>query len=163
MNYDNQIQTAYSQLQKGKPEQALDSLQTAKEVGQENGYDQTELDRLYVEANINSGNLVEAHRRANELLTADSEDACANELMGKVFLKDGQYDEAEKYFVKAQAGYESEVDISRAQDLVSLSRYFSAYEQGNLRLADRYLREIRDPDLQHVVDKAQKDIMAKGQ
>jgi len=162
INYDNRIKTAFGQLQKGESSQALDSLQMAREVGQENGYDQAELNRLSVEVNLGSGNLAEAHRQANELLTADPKDAYANELMGKVFLKDGQYSEAQKYFVKAQEIYESEVDISRASDLVALSRYFNAYEGGNPRLAERYLREIQNPDLQHVVDKAQKDIMAKG-
>lgn len=162
INYDNGIKTAFGQLQKGEPSQALDSLQVAREVGQENGYDQAELNRLSVEANLVSGNIAEAHRQANGLLEDDVEDAYANELMGKVFLKDGQYSEAEKYFVKAQETHESEVDISRARDLVALSRYFSAYEEGNPRLAERYLREIQNPDLQQLVDTAQKDMMAKG-
>jgi tetratricopeptide (TPR) repeat protein len=162
VDYNNRVQTAFGQLQQGEPLPALDNLQAARKIGQENDYDQTEIKHLLVETHLSLGNNTEAHNQAKTLLDTDPQDAYANELMGKVLLKDGQYSEAEKCFVRAEKVYQAEVDISRARDLVALSRYFSAYEQGNPRLAERYLREIQNPDLQHAVEEAEEDMLVKG-
>ena len=161
VDYDNKINTAFAQLQDGRPSQALKNLELAGKIGEENGYDKTELKQLFVEANLGLGNNVEAYAQAKELLDSNPQDAYANELMGKVLLKEGQYSEAEKYFTTAQAGYEAPMDSARVSDLITLARYFAAYEEANPRLADGYLREIQNADLQLAVDKAQKDIIIK--
>ena len=162
VDYDKRIKTAFGQLQHGEPLLALDNLQAAETIGQENDYNQTEIKHLLVETQLSLGNNTEAHNQAKKLLDTDPQDAYANELMGKVFLKNGQYDEAENYVIRAEKAYKADVDISRAHDLVALSRYFSAYEQGNPRLAERYLREIQNPDLQNAVGEAEDDVLVKG-
>jgi tetratricopeptide (TPR) repeat protein len=162
VDYDNRMRAAFAQLQDGQHQQALDNLQRAGQIAQEKGYNQTELKRLLVETNLASGNNAEAYSKAEELLKESPQSAYANELMGKVLLKEGDYGEAEKYFIRAREGYEASVDTSRTSDLVVLARYLAAYKEGNPRLAARYLREIKDSDLQYAVDKAQKDIMARG-
>jgi len=162
INYDNRMKAAFNQIQDGDSSEALENLQLASQIGQENGYDPTELQRLSVEAHLVSGNNVEAYSQAKTLLDADPEDAYANELMGKVLMKEGDYSEAEAHFVKAQKGYQASDDTSRITDLIALSRYFRAYEDGNPKLAERYLHEIQDADLQHSVDKAQNNVLAKS-
>jgi tetratricopeptide (TPR) repeat protein len=161
IDFDNKLDTVLVELQDGQGSQALQSLMEASIVGQENGYDQTQLKCLFVEAHLSVGNIVEAYNQAKELLEADSQDGFANELMGKICLREGGFGDAEKHFVRATEAYDNSDDISRANDLVALSRYFLAYEDGNPRLADGYLREIQNVDLQHAVDKAQKETDAQ--
>ena len=162
VDYNKKLKTAFSQLEKGDPERAAENLEQARQIAQENGYDQTEVDRLNVEANMGIGNNVDAYAQAKALLDANPEDPFANELMGKILLKEGQYSQAEKHFITAQEAYESKIDLARAADLLAMSRYFAAYEHGNPRLAESYLHEIKDADLQHALDKARKDVVAKG-
>lgn len=162
VDYDKRINTAFSQLQNGQPTQAIMNLEVASKIGEENDYDQTELKHLFVETHLGLGNNVEAYNQAKALLDEDPQDAYANELMGKVLLKEGQYSTAETHFVTAQQTYEAPIDVSRINDLIALARYFSAYHDGNPRLAKSYLREIQNADLQHAVDKAEKDIIVKN-
>lgn len=162
VDYDKRINTAFSQLQNGQPTQAIMNLEVASKIGEENDYDQTELKHLFVETHLGLGNNVEAYNQAKTLLDKDPQDAYANELMGKVLLKEGQYSTAETHFVTAQQTYEAPIDVSRINDLIALARYFSAYHDGNPRLAKSYLREIQNADLQHAVDKAEKDIIVKN-
>lgn len=160
--YNNKLKAAFSQLEKGEPETAAAHLEQAKQIADENGFEAVEVDRLLVEANMGLGNMVDAHAQAKTLLDADAEDPFANELMGKIQLKQGEYAEAEKHFVAAQENYQAELDVVRAGDLLAMSRYCSAYERGNPRLAESYLREIRNADLQHALDKAHSNVMARG-
>jgi Tfp pilus assembly protein PilF len=162
IDYDKRINTAFGQLQNGQSTQAIRNLEVASKIGEENDYDQTELKRLFVETHLGLGNNVEAYNQAKALLDEEPQDAYANELMGKVLLKEGQYSAAEAHFVTAQQTYEAPVDVSRINDLIALARYFTAYHNGNPRLAKDYLREIQNADLQYAVDKAEKDIIVKN-
>ena len=157
IGFDNKLDAALVQLQDGQGTQALSTLEQAGAVGQDNDYDQTQVKRLLVEAHLSAGNTIEAYNQAKELFEADSQDGYANELMGKICLREGEFGDAEKHFVKAKEAYDNPDDISRANDLLALARYFLAYEDGNLTLADGYLREIQNADLQHAVDKTQKE------
>lgn len=161
IGFDNKLEAALIQLQDGRGSQALSTLEQASEVGQENDYDQTQVKRLFVEAHLSAGNTIEAYNQAKELLEADSQNGYANELMGKICLKEGEFGDAEKHFIAAKEAYDDPDDISRANDLVALARHFLAYEDGNLTLAEGYLREIQNADLQHIVDKAQKETDAQ--
>lgn len=161
IDYRGKLNAAHVQLQNGQPSRAMNFLEEANKLAEENGYKRTELKKLTCEAFLSLGDTVSAYNQAKELLDEDPQNAYPNELMGKVLLKEGKFGEAEKYLLRAQEKYEASEDISRAEDLVALTRGLSAYEDGNPRLAGSYFRAIQNADLQYAVDKAQKDITAK--
>ena len=158
-NYDNKLTSAYSQLEAGKHEQVLKILKAADNIAKENSFEKTELTQLQIEAYLGLGDTVRAFTHASELLDKNSSGPYANELIGKVLLKDARYAEAEKHFVTAQQGYKFQDDILRVSDLLALTRGLSQYEIGNPKLAQRYFRDIQNVELQYAVDKAQKDMV----
>jgi len=158
LDYQNKLSSAYRLLESGNHDLALKNLEQAEKIANTKNIDQTESLRLRVEACLGIGNNVEAFNYAKELLDKNPDDSYANELMGKVLLKDSQYSEAEKHFVAAQQTYKSEADLARISDLLALTRGLSQYQSGNPKLAQRYFREIQNVELQYAVDKAQKDV-----
>ena len=157
-NYDNRLNSAYSQIQHQRFDAAIKHLEEAEKIAKENSYDKTQPARLMVEAYLGTGNTIEAYNHAKTLLDTDAEDPFAMELMGKVCLKEAKYDDAEKYFVDAQSRYEQQKDSNRITDLISLTRGLTEYHNGNPRLASRYFKEIQNVELQYAVNKMQKDV-----
>lgn len=158
IDYDNSLGTALTQLQDGRPADALMSLDSARAIAEENSYDKTTIERLVVEANLGLGNTLEAFDQAKTLLNADPKDPYANELTGKCLFASAEFTQAEGHFITAQKAYQAPADATRAQDFVAVTRYFLAYADGNLRLAEGYLREVQSPDLLHSIDKARKEV-----
>jgi tetratricopeptide (TPR) repeat protein len=162
LNFQNKLSLAQSYLQQNKPALALGALSEASRLAEENGYQQVDIAMLRCEAHLKLGETIEAYNQAKELLDVDLHAPINNELMGKCLLKDGKFHEAETHFTAAQQAYTNPVDIDRAKDLVSLARGLIAYEEGNLKLAERYFQAIVDGDLQYAVDTARKDIEAQA-
>lgn len=157
ISYESRIKAAHSHLQNGAFGRAMYDLESAAKTAQQKGYDQTQLKCLLAEMYLGRGDTLEAYHQAKELLEKNDRDPYANELLGKIYLKEGGFLGAEQYFLTAQAEYESADDVSRVKDLVALARGLSAYEAGSPRLADRYWQEIKNPDLQYSLGKAQKE------
>ena len=158
INYNSSIQTASAQLENGQALEAAANLDSARAVAEEHGYDKTPIERLAVEVNLRMGNTVQAFDQAETLLDTDPQDPYAHELLGKCLLRDGEFKKAEDHFVSAHKGYQTPNDVARAQDFIAVARYFLAYADGNLRLAEGYLREVRNPDLLRSIDKARKEV-----
>lgn len=161
LDYQNKLTSAYRLLESGNHDLALNNLEQAEKIAEKNSFDKTEALQLRVEASLGIGNNIEAFNYAKELLDKNLADPYANELLGKVLLKDSQYSEAEKHFVAAQQAYKSEENTARVTDLLALARGLSQYQSGNPKLAQRYFREIQNVELQYAVDKAQKDVALK--
>ena len=157
-NYDNRLNSAYSQIQHQRYDAAIKHLEEAEKIGKENNYDKTQPGRLMAEAYLGTGNTIEAYNQAKTLLDADAEDPVAMELMGKVCLKETRYADAEKYFVDAQSRYEQQKDSLRITDLISLTRGLTEYHNGNPRVASKYFKEIQNVELQYAVNKMEKDV-----
>jgi len=112
---------------------------------------------MKVETYLSQGKTIEAYDLAKQLLEADPKDPFANELVGKICLTEGEFKEAEMNLSKALKAYKDGKDISRAKDLLALTRYFLAYQDANPKLAEQYMLEIEDSQLVYALDKARKD------
>jgi len=159
-NYENKIKTAYEHLENGAFGQVRENLKSATKIANEEGYDQTELKCLLAEAHLGAGDTLEAYHQARELFEKNDRDPYANELLGKIYLKESGFLGAEQYFLTAQAEYEAAEDVSRAKDLVALARGLTAYEAGSPRLANHYWQDIQNLDLRYFLDRAQKEMTA---
>lgn len=149
---------AYEALEDGRPQDAAERLQKAEAIAANCSCDISVLERVKVETFLQLGETVEAYDQAKHLLEADPDNPHANELYGKVCLVEGEFIKAETHFNTAQQNYNIEADIARAKDLLSLARYFLAYQDANPTLAEQYMREIEDSALAHSLDKAQKEL-----
>ena len=158
LDYGDRIHAAYQNLEKGSFGQAMKDLESATRLAAENGYDQTQIKCLLAEIHLGKGDTLEAYHEAKELIEKDEEDPYANELLGKIYLRQGGFLGAEQYFLTAQAEYEDARDIARAKDLVALAKGLNAYKAGSPRLANRYWGEIQDPSLRYSLDGAQKEM-----
>jgi len=157
-DFNSKVHSAHLALEEGRTQDAVSKLEEAETISSECSCDKASLERLKVEASLCLGNTVEAYDQAKQLLDAGPQDPFANELFGKICLTEGEFKRAETHFTLAQQAYENNEDISRARDLLALTRYFLAYQDANPRLAEQYMREIEDYELAHALDKARKDL-----
>jgi len=160
-DYDSKVATGHRQILNAQYLQAVKSLEDAYNVAEKFDQDPLLARCLIVEANLRQNDL-SAVSQASELLQVYPEEPRASELMGKALLAGGNYNEAERHLVLAKKLYEQPADISRTNDLLALSRYLSTYSQGNPKLAEEYLGEIKDTDLVHSVDKARREVGTEG-
>jgi len=156
--YNNSLHAALAELENGQTSAAATNLDAARAMAEEHGYDTTLIERLAVEVNLGMGDTVAAFDQAKTLLDTDPQDPYAHELLGKCLLRDGEFKEAEDHFIAAHQAYQAPDDVARAQDFLAVTHYFLAYADGNLRLAEGYLREVQDPDLLRSIDQARKDV-----
>ena len=167
-DYDSNLRMARTQIGDGQNEKALGSLDIARKIANENEYDQSGIELLSAEVSLRSGDNDGASEQVQKLVDGDAKEPYEKELKGKALLKKGRYAEAETNFVAAQKQFEAQkkdnyaLDVSRTSDLVSVARYFLAYQNGDLGKARGYMHEIENPELQHALNKAQKEVGASS-
>ena len=157
--FNSKIHNAHLALEEGRPQEAVEKLNEAETISLECSCDKSSLARLKIEASLFLGETVKAYDQAKQLFDTDPQDPFANELFGKICITEGEFKQAETHFTVAQQAYQDGADVSRANDLLALTRYFLAYQDANPRLAEQYMREIEDSKLAHALDKARKDLV----
>ena len=157
MQFNAKIDDAHQALLAGQIEEVLTKLDEADVIASDCPCDKSDLDRMKVETYLSQGKTIEAYDLAKQLLGADPKDPFANELVGKICLTEGEFKEAEMNLSKALKAYRDSKDISRAKDLLALTRFFLAYQDANPKLAEQYMLEIEDSQLVYALDKARKD------
>lgn len=165
--YATNLQAAHEALQSGELSAAQERLRLAEEYAVENEISPTsDLLLMQAETQLALGHLGSAGEIAEDALASTEanahDQARAQEVLGKIALRQGQFSEAQSRLSAAERGYESQEDRVRIADLIHLARGLASYGEGDIEVARRYWRDIQDPDLRHSMDQALADVSANA-
>lgn len=158
LDYQTKLNMAYSQLQNGRPQATEQYLNDARKIAEENGYQQGAIHQLQAELCWTDNDLECIQEQVSVMKDIDPSDPRALELEGRIFIRNGNYVQAEEYFTQAQKSYPEVLDQQRMVDLISLVRGLQNYQQGNPHVAHRYFQDIQGVELQYAIDKALKEL-----
>ncbi len=161
--YALRLREAHEALCSGSPERAESCLADAAKFAAEHKITPaSDAKILLAEVRLAQGDVPGALSAAGEVLSNENTEpqdrARAEEIVGKAALRQGRFTEAQSHFVAAESSYEADADMERIVDLIHFTRGLSAYGTGDVEVARKYWRTIRDPDLRYSVDKALQDI-----
>ena len=115
---------------------------------------------LEAELRLRERNLEQASALANQVLRAEPTNPHAREVAGKaILLAGGPFEVAEEHFLVAGDNYAKAGDLERIGDLLALARGFSAYSAGDLKVAEKYWRDIGSDELRYHLDRATRDVL----
>lgn len=163
VNFESRLSMAYSHLENGTYAEAVKNLEKADKMARDKNYDRTELRCLLAEAYLGGGETLEAYHITKKLLEEDDRNPYANEVFGKIYLRQGGFPGAEQHFLTARDEYTSEEDVSRAGDLLVLSKGLREYEAGNARQAEQYWQKIEDVNLKRSLEVAKSEASPTGE
>lgn len=158
LKYSEKLTTAHRALLDDQPALAVKQIGEAQQLAAKSKLDNTGGQVLLAEAHRVSGENIEAFNAAQEVLKSDAGNGPANEIVGKLLLKEGKFAEAEQRFQTARSGCEDSAAKQRLDDLINLSRGLRSYSDGDPQVARKYWSAISDAELRFSVDKALKDV-----
>lgn len=109
---------------------------------------------LLSELALQHGDDAEAVRIAEMVRTVNPDDPRAAELLGKVALGQGRFNDAAPLFESARIFYTLDDDSQRASDLLQLANGLAAYGEGRVSEARRNWSRIQDPALRAQFEQA---------
>ncbi|MCD5401819.1 hypothetical protein LR013_04430 [candidate division NPL-UPA2 bacterium] len=92
---------------------------------------------------MKKGDFASAQLYAEDIIAKWPEESFGFELSGKVALRTGRFEEAEKYFLIALGKSDRPNDKERIEDLLFLARGLTAYSEGDIKNTKDYWSQIR--------------------
>ncbi len=150
--YDVQIRQAHEALVTGFPELADHHLEKAEALADDSRVGSTvDGELLRAELKLQQGHFEAATQLAGQVAAKSSPGsinmARANEILGKVAIRQGKLDAATEYLTRAQKSFMSPADQYRLKDLLNIVNGLSAYSQGRTRLAQKHWDKITNEQL----------------
>jgi len=160
--YTKELLGAQRAIGAGQVGEAYSRLQAANKAAAAGHLDATPIQLLVAELRLVQGNSAEARDIAETVLAQNQRNPQANELVAKVLLKQGAFDEAEQHLVTAQLEYGTLGERQRVEDLLNLTRGLRAYSQGDTLAARKYWATIENTQLRDAVEGSTSGQSARG-